>query len=137
MIRRPPRSTLFPYTTLFRSRSQGHVVVGVVDGAQVGDGVLDLAPLVEAGVADDLVGLAGAQEGLLQGARLGVGAVEDGDVAGAHALDVGQAVDLLADPAGLVMLRVSHVADLNSYVQDMAYFLNIFFQVPSFSYMFF
>src|SRR5437588_7299283 len=27
MIRRPPRSTLFPYTTLFRSRSQrGHVV---------------------------------------------------------------------------------------------------------------
>src|SRR5260370_13766685 len=25
MIRRPPRSTLFPYTTLFRSRSQGQV----------------------------------------------------------------------------------------------------------------
>src|SRR2546430_3952649 len=24
MIRRPPRSTLFPYTTLFRSRDQGH-----------------------------------------------------------------------------------------------------------------
>src|SRR5258706_8039257 len=24
MIRRPPRSTLFPYTTLFRSRSVGH-----------------------------------------------------------------------------------------------------------------
>src|SRR5690349_24645768 len=24
MIRRPPRSTLFPYTTLFRSRAQGH-----------------------------------------------------------------------------------------------------------------
>src|SRR5437016_10915559 len=24
MIRRPPRSTLFPYTTLFRSRSAGH-----------------------------------------------------------------------------------------------------------------
>src|SRR5256886_12129373 len=32
MIRRPPRSTLFPYTTLFRSRGQrkraGHVVHG-------------------------------------------------------------------------------------------------------------
>src|SRR3712207_8275037 len=27
MIRRPPRSTLFPYTTLFRSRSQ----VGILD----------------------------------------------------------------------------------------------------------
>src|SRR2546430_9274907 len=24
MIRRPPRSTLFPYTTLFRSSSRGH-----------------------------------------------------------------------------------------------------------------
>src|SRR2546430_8274374 len=24
MIRRPPRSTLFPYTTLFRSRTSGH-----------------------------------------------------------------------------------------------------------------
>src|SRR5260221_5307674 len=30
MIRRPPRSTLFPYTTLFRSEDQGRVrVVGV------------------------------------------------------------------------------------------------------------
>src|SRR2546430_4411094 len=25
MIRRPPRSTLFPYTTLFRSRSRGSI----------------------------------------------------------------------------------------------------------------
>src|SRR2546428_3627568 len=29
MIRRPPRSTLFPYTTLFRSRGQGLVGVGI------------------------------------------------------------------------------------------------------------
>src|SRR5256885_3032080 len=28
MIRRPPRSTLFPYTTLFRSLSGGTVVLG-------------------------------------------------------------------------------------------------------------
>src|SRR3712207_8321960 len=28
MIRRPPRSTLFPYTTLFRSRTGGGVVGG-------------------------------------------------------------------------------------------------------------
>src|SRR3712207_8955092 len=27
MIRRPPRSTLFPYTTLFRSRSVGYIMV--------------------------------------------------------------------------------------------------------------
>src|SRR3712207_9143418 len=38
MIRRPPRSTLFPYTTLFRSRAGAEprrcVVVGLVAGAQ-------------------------------------------------------------------------------------------------------
>src|SRR3712207_8740640 len=28
MIRRPPRSTLFPYTTLFRSRGEGSRAVG-------------------------------------------------------------------------------------------------------------
>src|SRR3712207_7551881 len=28
MIRRPPRSTLFPYTTLFRSESDGGTAVG-------------------------------------------------------------------------------------------------------------
>src|SRR3712207_8210867 len=28
MIRRPPRSTLFPYTTLFRSTRRGHAPVG-------------------------------------------------------------------------------------------------------------
>src|SRR2546426_9132554 len=27
MIRRPPRSTLFPYTTLFRSPDRGHLAV--------------------------------------------------------------------------------------------------------------
>src|SRR3712207_7420352 len=33
MIRRPPRSTLFPYTTLFRSRSwYGRVLVERVEG---------------------------------------------------------------------------------------------------------
>src|SRR2546426_3308504 len=32
MIRRPPRSTLFPYTTLFRSRSEGFVDQGRGDG---------------------------------------------------------------------------------------------------------
>src|SRR2546422_10964728 len=45
MIRRPPRSTLFPYTTLFRSnleralratdRLGGHIVQGHVDGVAV------------------------------------------------------------------------------------------------------
>src|SRR3712207_7288790 len=33
MIRRPPRSTLFPYTTLFRSRNFGVVIVGNLLGS--------------------------------------------------------------------------------------------------------
>src|SRR2546430_6690037 len=42
MIRRPPRSTLFPYTTLFRSKErpmasyQGHLSVSVTLGACYG-----------------------------------------------------------------------------------------------------
>src|SRR2546429_2395718 len=32
MIRRPPRSTLFPYTTLFRSVAVGVVLVGLLRG---------------------------------------------------------------------------------------------------------
>src|SRR3712207_7566530 len=35
MIRRPPRSTLFPYTTLFRSRSR-ELAVAVSDSGQGG-----------------------------------------------------------------------------------------------------
>src|SRR2546423_6409392 len=36
MIRRPPRSTLFPYTTLFRSRDPGHRRVGQLRRAAAG-----------------------------------------------------------------------------------------------------
>src|SRR5260370_16062678 len=32
MIRRPPRSTLFPYTTLFRSLLRGKPYAGIADG---------------------------------------------------------------------------------------------------------
>src|SRR5690349_23479957 len=35
MLRRPPRSTLFPYTTLFRSRDRGRV--GALGDLQRGD----------------------------------------------------------------------------------------------------
>src|SRR2546427_6865252 len=40
MIRRPPRSTLFPYTTLFRSRSVTKSVVCALTGIALRDGVL-------------------------------------------------------------------------------------------------
>src|SRR2546430_7893143 len=42
MIRRPPRSTLFPYTTLFRSHPGGDALLEVVRGPGVGErGALD------------------------------------------------------------------------------------------------
>src|SRR5258707_1472297 len=41
MIRRPPRSTLFPYTTLFRSRLAGNIPVEIAaDGVLCGQHVL-------------------------------------------------------------------------------------------------
>src|SRR3712207_6886434 len=53
MIRRPPRSTLFPYTTLFRSVEQDHVLLGqcaVVDHRAPGDRHVQLpaGPAVDA-----------------------------------------------------------------------------------------
>src|SRR5688572_30979860 len=49
MIRRPPRSTLFPYTTLFRSGPQDGFVV-VVNAAGTG---LDYASYLEAGARSE------------------------------------------------------------------------------------
>src|SRR5688572_32562874 len=37
MIRRPPRSTLFPYTTLFRSLTEAGIPFGRVTGAETPD----------------------------------------------------------------------------------------------------
>src|SRR2546430_11707348 len=45
MIRRPPRSTLFPYTTLFRSAGCDHVQ-GTINGYGERCGNLDLIPLI-------------------------------------------------------------------------------------------
>src|SRR5256885_4513934 len=63
MIRRPPRSTLFPYTTLFRSlglaRQAGSVsLCGGLEFAALIKGVPQL-PLVARIVGCDLQGLAG------------------------------------------------------------------------------
>src|SRR2546421_9335763 len=55
MIRRPPRSTLFPYTTLFRSRRNRHLHRG-----QLAPGVVARGPdLVERVEHPDRVTLAG------------------------------------------------------------------------------
>src|SRR3712207_7226552 len=56
MIRRPPRSTLFPYTTLFRSARDDQPVLRLV----VGDGVA---------AGNDQTGLAGFVGAALEDAR--------------------------------------------------------------------
>src|SRR3712207_8569131 len=62
MIRRPPRSTLFPYTTLFRSRLEAASAVTVpVDPGEVG------RRAVIAGLAaDELAGAIDAEVGVLR-----------------------------------------------------------------------
>src|SRR5258708_26721098 len=42
MIRRPPRSTLFPYTTLFRSRAAADLKLDLARSYVVGDRFLDM-----------------------------------------------------------------------------------------------
>src|SRR2546422_8236476 len=52
MIRRPPRSTLFPYTTLFRSQARHDLGVGALEvrqrGIEVGDDGRPPGQVVEA-----------------------------------------------------------------------------------------
>src|SRR2546422_6863181 len=47
MIRRPPRSTLFPYTTLFRSQRRAAVEVKVPEVLRGPDGALGYDKLLE------------------------------------------------------------------------------------------
>ena len=60
--------------------AQLDVVGRVVDDGQVRDGVADLLPFIEPAAADDLVRDAGFDERAFNGARLRVGAVQDGMV---------------------------------------------------------
>src|SRR5256885_3921187 len=100
MIRRPPRSTLFPYTTLFRSaecwgpsgacRAVGHALIGGatggVGGAAAGGFTSLTAPQAQAllrgaGLPEPVV------DALVQGYALGAGAGicgAPGAAAGAH-----------------------------------------------------
>src|SRR3712207_9219537 len=62
MIRRPPRSTLFPYTTLFRSPLQG---VRVVEFAGLGPGPFCGMLLADLGADVVRIDRKGARRGLL------------------------------------------------------------------------
>ena len=108
-----------PGTLMIRSKAAD--VVSLRSDAQVGQRVLDLAALVEARAADELVAHAVAQERLLDRPALGVGAVHDRDVArrsgrsspvvgargpGSSRDAAGQRLDLARDPLGLLLLAV-------------------------------
>src|ERR1051326_993877 len=116
MIRRPPRSTLFPYTTLFRSD-----VVGVAGGegllgggANGGEGIgvdmleegLDLAVELAGLEAEDAAGLGGPDEA---SRGLGVGGPAPGVGDGLGALQVAGGFLELA----LNALAVADVSDEN------------------------
>ena len=88
-----------------------HLVGGVGQQADVGQQVLDLPAVVEAGAPDHLVGNALAHQLLLQHPALGVGAVEDGHVAVAQALGAAEPEDLRGHPGRLVALVLGAVAE--------------------------
>src|SRR3989440_960647 len=114
MIRRPPRSTLFPYTTLFRSQMEGgrKPMVGAIGGGALGGGFeRALACHWRVAAASARVGLPEVKLGLIPGAggtqrfaRLaGPQAALEAITSGAHlpasrALELGL-LDELAEPA--------------------------------------
>src|SRR3712207_8008127 len=56
MIRRPPRSTLFPYTTLFRSQSLFSLGTGGLFGAGLGGGRPDQVPVAKSDFIASAIG---------------------------------------------------------------------------------
>ena len=83
---------------------EGHVVARVVQQVQVREHVLDFFALVELDAVDHLVGNAVLAERVLQPAREGVHAIEDGEVTRAAAAGGDLAGDVGGDPLGLGLL---------------------------------
>nr|WP_180552148.1 branched-chain amino acid transport system II carrier protein [Staphylococcus haemolyticus] len=54
MIRRPPRSTLFPYTTLFRSQAGDHITLAMIGFLITGVGLPLIAIIAAARAGGDL-----------------------------------------------------------------------------------
>ena len=79
------------------------VVGGIERHLQVGDGVLDLLALVEAGAADDAVGQPQRDEAVFEGAHLERGPHQDRHLVEACA-GLAQGLDVLADGARLLLV---------------------------------
>ena len=80
-----------------------HLVCRVHDHLEVGHDVADLGTVEESRAAHNLVGHARAQEHIFEDTRLGVGAIEHGDIVIARTLGM-QLFDLASNPATLVAL---------------------------------
>ena len=88
---------------------------------EIGHGIADLHPLIEAGAADDAVGQADGQEPVLEGAHLVGGADKDGGFIEGHGSETAGAplhgLKFLPDPAGLLLpVPVADEADLFALV---------------------
>src|SRR5258708_30538838 len=110
MIRRPPRSTLFPYTTLFRSVLVVELDVGEIVALEIGDPVQRLG--ADDRLAVDADDVAGAVElDRTAGQRLGDAASADPG-AGDLEAHVDRAAPL--DAGGLVLFPVVEAEALAS-----------------------
>src|SRR5581483_2054076 len=89
---------------------EAHLVVGIGQGPEVGEDVLHLLAVVELHPADDPVGDTAADEDLLQHPALGVGPVEDRQVAVAVGALLDHPVDLPGEVERLVVLVLPQVA---------------------------
>src|SRR3712207_7162347 len=61
MIRRPPRSTLFPYTTLFRSPAVGHVTPEAIEGGPIA--LVEEGDLIEIDIPERRLAIVGTRDG--------------------------------------------------------------------------
>src|SRR3989442_12701957 len=109
MIRRPPRSTLFPYTTLFRSHAPGERlerdgVAGIAHDSQCGDHVLDDVVLDQRAAARQPAGNSRSDEASLAVFADLVPAVANRVVAPSQAGPRAGGQNFLAQPPGSLLL---------------------------------
>ena len=91
--------------------ADGLLVAGVADEAEIGDDVLDFLALIEAQAAVDAVGNVLSAHFLLEGAALGVCAVENGEIAIFALVISANSLDVVADDARLFLVGISLLQD--------------------------